>query len=126
VLFRLARFLEAAIGKNDLLCRFTGDSFLVVMLDVGPHAACKNAALLRQLIENITFVGGDGRFRLTVAGGVAEILPEDPSDAPVKRLVEALREAKRAGRNRLFFHDGAAPALLESANLDAEESEIAI
>jgi diguanylate cyclase (GGDEF)-like protein len=126
VLFRMARFLEPAIGSNDLLCRFTGDSFLVVMLDVGPRAASKNAAQLRQLIENITFVSGEERIRLTVAGGVTEIQPEDTSDAPVNRLIEALREAKRAGSNSLFFHDGTAPVPLDLPHHEVEETEIAV
>jgi diguanylate cyclase (GGDEF)-like protein len=126
VLFRLARFLEAAVGKHDLLARFTGDSFLVVMLDVGPRAAGKQAALLRQLVENATFVHGDERFRLTVAGGITEILPEDSADAPVSRLVETLHEAKWAGPNRLFVHDGSAPMPFDAPHVESEETEIAI
>jgi diguanylate cyclase len=126
VLFRMARFLEAAVDRHDLSCRFTGGSFLVVMLDAGPRAAAKKAALLRQLIEKLTFLNGDVRIRLTVSGGVTEFLPDDADDAPVKRLIEAFHEAKRAGPNRLFLHDGTAPILLESPDLGAEENEIAL
>ena len=54
---------------------------------------------------------------------LTEVLPDDTSEAPVKRLIEALREAKRAGPNGLYFHDGSAPMPLEVPPVDAEETE---
>jgi diguanylate cyclase len=124
VLVHVAELIKSSASPADLVGRFTGESFLVMMPDVGPRAAMKHAELLRQKLEKMVFRTGEETFRLTATGAVVEVRPEDTDEQVIHRLQETLREAKRAGRNHIFFHNGRQPEPVEAPNLGAQETEI--
>jgi len=126
ILFQVASFIQEKAGKLDLVGRFAGQQFLVVMLDIGPRTATKNAELIRQSIEKIVFKGNGKEINVTVAGGITEIKPEDTRKDVLERLQKTLRDAKQAGPNQSFFHDGEEAELVESPNLGAQYVELQI
>jgi len=126
ILFQLAQVMRQAVGKGDVVGRFRGESFLVLLPDVGPRVACKHAETMRQSIEKITFLRGAQAVRVTTSGGVAEVQPKDTPESLLQRLEGALHQAKQSGPNRLFFHDGKEASLIESPSFGAEPVEIAI
>lgn len=126
ILYQLARFIGENVGKLDLVARCAGQRFLLVMLDVGPRKATKNAEMIRQLVEKITFFSGQEAIRVTLGGAITEISPEEKQEVVFERLEMTLKQAKQAGPNRSFFHDGREAVLVESPNLGAEESHVQI
>ena len=126
LLYRVAQFLEKHAGKADLVGRFAGQQFLVMVLDIGPRAAIKNIEFIRQGIERITFLHDEEELRLTAAGAVTEVTSGDSEESVFERLREALAQAKQAGGNRSFMHDGRETELIESPNLGAKYTEIRI
>ncbi|MCS7303605.1 MAG: diguanylate cyclase [Thermoguttaceae bacterium] len=124
VLVHVADWIKKNSSPADLVGRFAGECFLVMMPDVGPRAAIKHAELLRQTLEKMTFRTGEESFRLTLTGAVVEVRPEDSDEQVLRRLQETLREAKRTGRNRIFFHNGRQAEPVEAPNLGAQECEI--
>jgi len=89
VLVDAALRARSAIRDSDLLCRWGGDEFLVLLRDCHAPDALAIAEKLRKAIEEGCSAGPPGR--VTVSAGVAE----EGAD-------EALLKAKRAGRNRAF------------------------
>lgn len=126
ILHQLGPLIEANLGKSDLSARFAGQRFLVMILDAGPRGAVRNAELLRQTIERVTFQHADAEIRVTVSAGITEVTPQDTHPSVFERLEKALHQAKDAGRNRSFFHTGKEIEAVEAPNLGAKYKEIRI
>lgn len=96
---RLARNVRAV----DLVCRFGGEEFLIVMPETGIDLAAAAAERFRRSICDAPFdmPGEGGQLDITTSIGVAESHADDSSEDLVKRADEALYAAKHAGRNRV-------------------------
>ncbi len=124
ILAQLAGHVKSSVGQHDLVGRFTGESFLVMMVDVGPRAGTKNAEQLRQSIEKIVFRHAGGEIALTVSVGITEVKPTDSDVGVLARVAETMQQAKRGGRNCSFYHDGEKAEAVEAPNLGAKPLEI--
>jgi diguanylate cyclase (GGDEF)-like protein len=103
LLQRLGEVLRNALRKEDMLVRFGGEEFLVLLPDVPGPGAVVVAGRLRKAVASEEIVLGDVRLAATVSAGVAARLDEGPEsvDTLVARAEEALALAKRRGRNRV-------------------------
>jgi len=102
VLLLLSRLMRATFRHHDLLFRFGGEEFVVLMRCAG--AADAHAALerLRLAVEHHVFprVG-----HIHVSIGVARMRAGDAPTACFERADKAVYFAKQNGRNRLCDHD---------------------
>ena len=96
----LARRLRDSISREDVLCRFSGDQFLVMCREVPDEAAA--GGLAQRLVCAVTadpYGIDERRFRLSVSAGVAIA---GRFGANVDELVAgadaSMREAKRSAR----------------------------
>ena len=106
VLARVGGLLMDGRRRGDLVGRWGGEEFIVVLPDCPPPAAERIAESIRSNIERQLFDGSDGALRITMSVGVAvEVLAQDDLCAAVGRLVETadqrLYAAKEQGRNRV-------------------------
>jgi len=103
VLTQIARILANRVRRSDLLIRYGGEEFLILLQNVQGESATKVAESIRAAVESYEFDVGDGvKIKKTISVGVAEY----PSDATgiykaIKFADVALYEAKRLGRNRV-------------------------
>jgi diguanylate cyclase (GGDEF)-like protein len=102
----VARILDEEIRGEDRLARFSGQRFVALLPDTGPHNAAALAERLRQRIESCTFQFGELNLNITVSCGATEARSKDDIGTLLERLGEATREAKQSGRNRTCVHDG--------------------
>jgi len=113
---RVARILNSAATRaRDLLARFGGEEFVLVLPDTGAQAALKVAQRCRELIadEAIAHHRSPHRQQVTASFGVGTIVPSDQTE-PVAfiNLVDAqLYSAKENGRNRIAAVDAAASTM---------------
>jgi diguanylate cyclase len=98
MLQNLARMIDESVREVDVVARYGGEEFVVVMPQTGLEGACIFAERLRREIANT--------MPLTVSGGVAEAVDGDTQDTLLARADGALYQAKDAGRNCVFRHDG--------------------
>ncbi len=101
VLRECAERLRQAVRGIDVVARFGGEEFVVVMPDTEPFAAQRVAERIRASIECTPFsvAAGQKTVRVTVSIGVATTSGGLTGDALFKQADAALYEAKRAGRN---------------------------
>lgn len=101
VLKQLAEMIVAAARSTDLIARFGGEEFVVLMPETDPQAALNAASRLRELVERTPFKLDDGtELKRTVSIGIASLHPDgDSPEALLKRADEALYSAKHSGRN---------------------------
>ncbi len=100
VLCQTARLLVEHCRKVDVVCRYGGEEFALVLPQTTTASATQAAEKLRCAIAGFTFPGISRR--LTMSFGVAEF-PHDGStrDELVRAADAALYSAKRSGRDRV-------------------------
>lgn len=100
VLVAVAEVLREVTRGGDLLGRFGGEEFAVLMPETTLDQARLAAERLRKAIVRRRMDYPDGSAgHITVSTGVARLVGEEPLDRLVQRADAALYEAKAAGRN---------------------------
>jgi diguanylate cyclase (GGDEF)-like protein len=97
VLRDLAQNLDDCVRETDMVARFGGEEFVVVL----PQTDLVGASVLADRIRGLI----DQKLPITVSGGVAQVGDGDTPGSLIARADSALYAAKSAGRNRVFQHD---------------------
>ncbi len=102
VLKSLGKILTATLRQSDIITRYGGEEFLVILPRTGPEGVVRVMEKIRLAVEEYPFPNGESQpgGRLTVSLGAA-CFPEHASDAAklVDLADKALYRAKREGRN---------------------------
>jgi diguanylate cyclase (GGDEF)-like protein len=100
----LSQLLRDNIREGELVGRYGGEEFIMVMPNVDRDEAVGAAERIRRLIAEQPFPHADKQpaGRVTVSGGIA-VWPMDGGDVDtlLRQADEALYAAKRAGRNQV-------------------------
>ena len=96
----VAEQLKAQLRPDDLLARFGGEEFVVVLPDAGAEDGHAMAEALRTCIEGIGFRGQQQPVRITLSCGITSLQVDDTPDTAFDRADRALYRAKHGGRNR--------------------------
>ncbi|HEY9151253.1 MAG TPA: PAS domain S-box protein [Anaerolineales bacterium] len=106
LLLKIAQVAAAQVRASDIVARYGGDEFVVML----PHASVQQALPVAERIRRSTagidldaLSAGKEPFTLTLSIGIAEIrrkATEDNVEHVIQRADEALYRAKESGRNR--------------------------
>jgi diguanylate cyclase (GGDEF)-like protein len=96
VLIELARRLAGAVRSTDMVARWGGEEFVILLRDCPLDDAVIRAEKIRRQIADVSFPGAG---TITVSIGAAQLVADDDVTSWVARSDKALYEAKRAGRN---------------------------
>ncbi len=113
---RLLREVSACLDGNhrasDIVGRYGGEEFVLLLPETSPEVACVLAERTRKGIENLALNGGSGPASITISLGVAGLRPGEEVDLEclLNRADEALYQAKKSGRNRVHLWSGQVPA----------------
>ena len=97
VLKAFAARARTVIRSTDLLSRWGGEEFLLVMPGTSIDEA---SALLRRLLDQVRKLSADGGA-ITFSAGIARYDADDTIDATIARADRRMYFAKNAGRNRI-------------------------
>lgn len=107
VLRRIARILRQGARASDVIGRWGGEEFLIVLEDCNEQNALELAERIRSRVEK----SADAEVgQLTISLGIASMAPDDSVTALIARADAAMYEAKRSGRNRLSASSQPPPA----------------
>jgi len=98
VLVKLADIMQQSFRTEDLVCRFGGEEFSVVLPRTTSDTAYKVAERLRKRVEQTPFACG----RITISIGLAEWRHGEQAADLLARSDLALYAAKESGRNRMI------------------------
>ena len=101
VLKALAYLLRQRLRMSDVLGRFGGDEYVVVLPDTDGAAAMEKMDDIRRNFAAIEHDTGHGSFSVTLSCGVAEFPGALTSHELIAAADEALYRAKRGGRNQV-------------------------
>ena len=124
VLRSISMMLASKIDSQDLVARYGGEEFAFLMPRTNVETAGGNAERLRRIIEETPVVSGDKTLQVTFSAGAAEILPNEDGMSCLARADQAMYAAKYAGRNRVFWHDGAKALGLTELENPARQEDV--
>lgn len=104
VLTEIARVLLQQCRPYDLVTRYGGDEFMVMLEAASPGSGVRTAHRIRQSIVGSPFRLGKRELHVTVSIGVIEGSKLGDFDSSLRKADDALYQAKEAGRNRIVTH----------------------
>jgi diguanylate cyclase (GGDEF)-like protein len=102
----VAETVATACEDGGKLCHATGQQFWLSYEDISTEDVVKSVERVRKTVEQLQFMLPEETARLTVSGGIVAADRTDTAATWFQRLVTAVREAKRYGRNRTFHFEG--------------------
>ena len=97
--------LQHHLRRDDLLGRYGGEEFLILLPDTEQHEALLVAERLRQAVETTTYQSNHQPLHITTSLGIALMGTETRISAEelISRADTALYQAKAEGRNRFVL-----------------------
>ncbi|QNI03663.1 diguanylate cyclase [Halomonas sp. SH5A2] len=106
VIQRIAEVLGNMSRDSDIVCRYGGEEFAIILRDTPSAGAMLVAERMRKAVETLQLTSGQTPVPLTVSIGIAGSdqvydAGTDAGEYLLKAADQALYRAKKAGRNRV-------------------------
>lgn len=100
-LVETARILSASARQGDIVARWGGEEFLLLLPETRLDDALALADRLKDAISSIRIPSGNGPVRLTASFGVAQKAGHDSLEELISEADALLYRSKKEGRNRI-------------------------
>lgn len=90
--------LRGVLRASDIACRVGGDEFAIILPEAGAHQA---AQLYDRVATAVSATPIGGIERLTLSGGVAQLMEREDAPSFFERTDDALYRAKQSGKAQL-------------------------
>ncbi len=101
-LIHLVRVIKDTLRTMDVIARFGGEEFLIVLPDTGIDDAMQTVTRLQRELTKQIFMHNNEKLLITFSAGVALRAQNESQESLIRRADEALYKAKRAGKNRVI------------------------
>ena len=102
VLVGTAETFKHCCRETDILSRFGGEEFLLVLPDTDSQGAMASASKICDSLAQKTYSHSSGEFSVTGSFGVAQWMPEETDiSSALQRAEAALHAVKNCGRNNV-------------------------
>lgn len=104
VLKESAQLLVSVFRKTDMIFRYGGEEFIVLLPETSSSQAFIPLERFRKKLEAFNFTFDEVFLRMTVSGGIADNSTNvEDEEALIKNADDALYKAKETGRNRIVI-----------------------
>ncbi|PPK36374.1 GGDEF domain-containing protein [Pseudomonas laurylsulfatiphila] len=100
VLNGFAQDLKSCLRHSDIVCRWGGEEFIVLLKDTDGETGRIIAEKIRQYVEQQSYTYNGQILRVTVSIGLTTLQPDDTLHSLLSRADHAMYRAKQSGRNR--------------------------
>ncbi|MGV6395115.1 sensor domain-containing diguanylate cyclase [Pseudomonas caspiana] len=97
--------LRRCLRQSDIVCRWGGEEFIILLKGSDSQSARGVAEKIRLLAEQHTYVFANEPVQVTVSIGLAELQPDDTLHSLIARADSALYRAKQSGRNQVCIEE---------------------
>lgn len=97
VLQQVAQTCQSQLGQHDVLCRWGGEEFVILLPGVDLNQAQQAMERLKQTIHDKAI-----KPAVTVSIGIAQRMDKETTQSMMHRADNAMYRAKDSGRNRVF------------------------
>ncbi len=103
VIATLAHLLRRGLRTTDIVGRYGGEEYMVVLPDTDEHNAKRKLDQLREEFGKVVFRHKDKEFHCSFSAGVCNSLIVDNVDRCIEAADLSLYAAKEAGRNQVHL-----------------------
>jgi len=105
ILIELVRSTKRIMRANDIIARFGGEEFVILLPDTETKGALAFAEKIQAEISTLSISAKNGeRIPFTISIGISEYKKDNDIDAMLQQADVAMYKAKTAGRNRIVCH----------------------
>ena len=97
----LVKIVKDTLRTMDVIARFGGEEFLILLPETTVEAASQTMTRLQRELTKHFFMADNEKVLITFSAGVALRLPNETQADLVKRADRAMYEAKKTGKNRV-------------------------
>ena len=97
----LVSTVKDALRTMDVIARFGGEEFLILLPETSLEAAAATMTRLQRELTRHFFMHDNEKLLITFSAGVALRKPDEDQASLVQRADQAMYEAKKAGKNRV-------------------------
>ena len=97
----LVKIVKETLRTMDVIARFGGEEFLILLPETTVEAASQTMTRLQRELTKHFFLHENEKVLITFSAGVALRQPNEEQAALVKRADKAMYEAKKTGKNRV-------------------------
>jgi len=101
----LVKIVKDTLRSMDVIARFGGEEFLILLPETSVDAAAQTMTRLQRELTKHFFLHENEKVLITFSAGVALRLPNEDQAALVKRADRAMYQAKQTGKNRVVVAD---------------------
>jgi len=105
VLKNVVNTVAECIRSSDILFRYGGEEFTIILSNTGIRGATLLAERIRKAIESRTITVNNQRIPLTISIGLATADASDTHESLFDKADAALYQAKSAGRNCVIAYE---------------------
>jgi len=102
VLRQSCRQIKDKLRKTDLLFRYGGEEFLILLHNTDLAGATSIAERIRTTVQQNVTTHDQQSINTTVSLGVAAFHPNEQTNVLIERADQALYKAKKMGRNQVY------------------------
>jgi diguanylate cyclase (GGDEF)-like protein len=103
VLRQTAQLILGNVRKSDVVARFGGEEFVIILLNTNLEAAYLLCERLRKSIEEFVWQRLDTQLKVTISAGLAAAKPSETVEQLLTRADQLLYRAKQNGRNQIIL-----------------------
>lgn len=103
VLSKVADVMRSALRSQDVIGRWGGEEFMVILPDTDTETLALLAERLRSTIMETIFIYNDIKISISVTVGAAMMVDNDTVESFILRTDQALYQGKDNGRNCYYF-----------------------
>ncbi len=105
VLREVSQRLRGRLRAQDLIGRYGGEEFLLVLPQTGLARGREVCERLREVVAGMPVLSGNHKVTVTISIGVTEVTMTEEVETVIQRADQAMYQAKQAGRNRVEVTD---------------------
>ncbi|MDV6342411.1 diguanylate cyclase [Nitrosomonas sp. Is35] len=106
VLKSLARLLKQRLRETDIVGRYGGEEFAVIMNDTDAASAAKVIDEIRTVFSRLLHLSHDEEFSVNFSCGIADLAHFSDAVSLSEAADKALYQAKQRGRNKVIVNAG--------------------
>ena len=101
VLTEIAQTIKECSRDSDIVFRYGGEEFVMVLANTGVSGAKRVAERVRKAVEKHVIDSANGQISATISAGVTTIRDKDTANDILARADRLMYQAKDLGRNRV-------------------------
>ncbi|THC39978.1 GGDEF domain-containing protein [Massilia sp. Mn16-1_5] len=101
----LAKVVKSTLRSIDVIARFGGEEFMIMLPETPVDAAVQTMIRLQRELTKHFFLHDNEKLLITFSAGVALRLPNEDQATLLARVDKAMYQAKQTGKNRVVVAD---------------------